>query len=76
MPIYEYVCRQCGNRFEVLRPMSASGHAQCPDCGQAAQRVLSVFAAVNRDGDGFTTPITGTGGGCGGCGGNCACSAH
>ena len=32
MPRYDFRCRQCGETFEVYRPMSSSGEpATCPD---------------------------------------------
>ena len=47
MPLYEYLCRGCGERFEVLQRLGASGDAvPCPSCGEERpQRVLSTFAA-------------------------------
>ena len=47
MPLYEYRCRACGERFEVLQRLGADGHGlQCPRCGTAQpERVLSTFAA-------------------------------
>ena len=34
MPIYEYRCGQCGERFEKwLRSISASDETRCPCCG-------------------------------------------
>lgn len=47
MPLYEYRCRGCGHRFEVLQRLGegAEGLA-CPRCGEAAvERQLSTFAA-------------------------------
>ena len=47
MPLYEYLCRGCGERFEVLQRLGAAGDdVLCPRCGEARpQRVLSTFAA-------------------------------
>jgi putative FmdB family regulatory protein len=46
MPIYEYECPDCRERFSRLRPMREVGQpARCPKCGnEEARRVLSVFA--------------------------------
>ncbi|HNY66898.1 MAG TPA: zinc ribbon domain-containing protein [Deltaproteobacteria bacterium] len=33
MPIYEYQCRDCGEEFEKLVPMSAR-EPDCPRCGK------------------------------------------
>ena len=47
MPLYEYRCRGCGERFEVLQRLGASGDdVLCPRCGEEKPaRVLSTFAA-------------------------------
>jgi len=73
MPIYEYVCPDCHNKFELMRPFSQSGApADCPVCKHKANRALSVFACRSSSEFGTTTPIAG-GGGCAGCGGgNCS----
>ena len=73
MPLYEYNCRLCEERFEKLQPMSAGKLADCPACGQPAGRVLSMIAAPVRVGVGeqpssFSAPSAGA---C--CGGACGC---
>jgi putative FmdB family regulatory protein len=47
MPLYEYLCRGCGERFEVLQRLGANGDGVlCPGCGEEhPERVLSTFAA-------------------------------
>jgi len=47
MPLYEYRCRGCSERFEVLQRLGASGDdVLCPRCGEEKpERVLSTFAA-------------------------------
>jgi putative FmdB family regulatory protein len=47
MPIYEYQCPECGERFSLLRPIRAMDEpAPCPRCrSHEARRVLSVTAA-------------------------------
>jgi putative FmdB family regulatory protein len=47
MPIYEYLCRRCGNRFSLLRPMrEADAPTPCPECGAAeTKRLPSLVAA-------------------------------
>ncbi len=32
MPIYEFVCRDCGTQFEHMQSFSATGHPPCPAC--------------------------------------------
>ncbi len=46
MPIYEYICSDCQQKFELLKPMSQAGKgATCPNCGGKAGRVLSRFCS-------------------------------
>jgi putative FmdB family regulatory protein len=46
MPIYEYVCTECKQEFELRRPMAdADAPATCPAGHTAGQRVLSLVAA-------------------------------
>lgn len=41
MPVYEFVCENCGP-FEVLRPLEEAGEpSRCPVCGALASRVFS-----------------------------------
>lgn len=47
MPIYEYKCDSCGNKFEKLvrRPEESDG-LECPSCGERhLSREFSTFAA-------------------------------
>jgi putative FmdB family regulatory protein len=47
MPLYEYVCQDCGRRFEVLQRMGAGpGGVACPGCGgEKVSREASAFAS-------------------------------
>ena len=77
MPLYEYTCQICLNTFERLRPMSQmDDDANCPDCGGASKKQLSVFASFSTNGEGEVSAIAGGGGGCcgGGAGAGCACA--
>lgn len=49
MPIYEYECRNCEEKFEMLRGINDSdATVKCPSCGvKSAKRILSVFATVS-----------------------------
>jgi putative FmdB family regulatory protein len=44
MPIYEYRCGNCGERFEELTAADA-GAPTCPRCGGETERLLSAQAA-------------------------------
>jgi putative FmdB family regulatory protein len=48
MPIYEYECRQCKERFEVMQKMSEGNEGLCcPKCeADEPQRVLSAFCSA------------------------------
>ena len=68
MPIYEYVCSDCGSKFELLRPLSQSNEgASCPRCHNSAQRKLSAFASFSKNEVGESTPLAGTGSSCASC---------
>jgi putative FmdB family regulatory protein len=47
MPIYEYVCRDCGIRFETLRQMKeADSPIECQECRSVhTERCVTVFNA-------------------------------
>ncbi len=47
MPLYEYSCRQCGQRFEVLQRIGADASGvSCPKCGgREVAKQLSTFAS-------------------------------
>jgi putative FmdB family regulatory protein len=67
MPLYEYRCRGCGERFEVLQRLGASGDdVLCPRCGdERPERVLSTFAAGGaRAGAGFDASAAAAGAAC------------
>ena len=74
MPLYEYYCQRCEQRFELLRPLARMDDpAPCPKGHDGGERVLSTFAAFSQ-GSGGPGEALGGGGGCAGCsGGNCAC---
>jgi len=54
MPIYEYECGKCGERFELRRGITDSdsdSEIRCPECGtENPRRVFSVFAAGSSSG--------------------------
>ena len=63
MPMYEFVCRECGAEFEELLTHAEleAGEVACPECGSdKVERQLSSFASGGA---------AGGGGGCGAGGG-------
>ena len=47
MPMYEYRCRKCSERFEMLRRMTDDDRdVECPECrSDEVERLLSAFSA-------------------------------
>lgn len=52
MPIYDYECRNCGHRVEVLHGVNDSGPTACERCGGQVRKLFSTPAIVFR-GTGF-----------------------
>lgn len=52
MPTYEYRCPN-GHTFDLFQRMSDEPRAQCPQCGQESERLLSGGAGFLFKGDGF-----------------------
>ncbi len=46
MPIFEYVCPDCGHRFEKIQ-RQRSDEQPCPKCGAAAHPAVSRPAATS-----------------------------
>ncbi len=48
MPIFEYVCGECGARFEKLvRGSAQTAPIRCPRCGsEQVEKAISVFGRV------------------------------
>ncbi len=64
MPMFEYICRACGERFEELRSAKDEGPGPlCPECGsEKVVKLVSAFAT------GATGGNRGGGGGASSCG--------
>ena len=61
MPLYEYRCRGCGERFEILQRLGEDGDKlSCPRCGEPRpERVLSTFASGGSGGAREAAPAGG-----------------
>ncbi len=44
MPLYEYECQVCGERFERIQRVDAEPVTSCPSCGGAVHRLMGVPA--------------------------------
>ena len=71
MPLYEYECDSCGNRFEKIQKFSDPLVDICPTCGKSVHKLMS-SPAIQFKGSGFyitdyakkeSTPGGKTGGG-------------
>jgi putative FmdB family regulatory protein len=74
LPIYEYVCDDCGAEYERI-VLNAGTKVTCPNCASAHSTIqLSVFAAHGngaKASGGSSSSGSSSGGGC--CGGACGC---
>jgi putative FmdB family regulatory protein len=52
MPIYEYVCSQCGNRIEVLQKLNDPPLKKCKSCGGVLKKMISP-PAIQFKGNGW-----------------------
>ena len=41
MPLYEYQCEKCNNKFELRQKFSDPLASECPACGGAVQKLIS-----------------------------------
>jgi putative FmdB family regulatory protein len=40
VPLYEFLCKKCGHRFERIQKFSDADPKKCPECGGKIERVL------------------------------------
>lgn len=52
MPTYEYACEKCGERFEVVQPITADPLTEHEDCGGKVARVFGAVG-ISFKGSGF-----------------------
>jgi putative FmdB family regulatory protein len=52
MPLYEYLCKKCGHRFEKIQKFSDRMVKKCPECGGQVEQVISA-PAVQFKGSGW-----------------------
>ena len=61
MPIYEYECRSCGKRTELLQRMADPPLATCPDCGGEVKKLFSAPAVQFKGSGWYVTDYAGKG---------------
>jgi putative FmdB family regulatory protein len=52
VPIYDYVCSNCGHTIEVTHPVQGDGPSACPNCGGPMKKAISA-PAVHFKGTGW-----------------------
>ena len=52
MPLYEYECSSCGQRFERIQKFSDPAIESCPECGETVHRLIS-SPAIQFKGSGW-----------------------
>jgi putative FmdB family regulatory protein len=62
MPLYEYECFLCGERFERIQRVSDDPVSECPSCGGSVRRLLGV-PALQFKGSGWYVTDYGKGNG-------------
>ena len=52
MPLYEYICKSCGQRVEILQRMGEGSEGlACPGCGEEQlEKQLSTFSSGSNGG--------------------------
>jgi putative FmdB family regulatory protein len=63
VPLYEYECDKCADRFEVIQKVDAKPLRRCPKCGGKVNRLISAPAIQFRGSGWYVTDYgKGTGG--------------
>ena len=55
MPIYEYLCRDCGHRYDLRQGFDVEAVAECPDCCGLGQRQFTPPLTILYKGKGWRT---------------------
>ena len=54
MPTYDYLCEDCGHKFELFQSINDSLKRKCPECGKPKlRRLFGTGAAIVFKGSGF-----------------------
>jgi len=59
VPIYEYQCDDCADRFEVRQSMKDDPLTTCPRCGKHVQRLISSPAIMFKGSGWYVTDYSG-----------------
>ena len=53
MPTYEYLCADCGRKFEIFQSINQPSLSVCPYCGGNVRRLISGGGGLLFKGSGF-----------------------
>ncbi len=53
MPSYDYLCRNCGHRFEAFQKISDKPLTKCPKCSAHVERLITGGSGFIFKGSGF-----------------------
>ena len=62
MPLYEYLCKKCGHRFEEIKKFSDKQPKKCPECGGVIEQVISAPAVQFKGSGWYVTDYAGKSG--------------
>ncbi|NJD55761.1 MAG: zinc ribbon domain-containing protein [Nitrospirae bacterium] len=59
MPIYEYICTKCNERFSLLQSISCEpGATKCPNCSSHdVKKMVSSFCCSSGSGKGIPSSV-------------------
>jgi putative FmdB family regulatory protein len=65
MPIYEYVCLKCNNKFALLQSLyPAQNDSECPKCSsKEVKKIISSFCSPSGSGGSHSASAPNFGGG-------------
>ena len=64
MPIFEYKCKSCEEKFEIFRSSSNLDPVNCPKCeSEDTFKLFSTFASCGKDSSGAVSSGAGCGSG-------------
>jgi len=74
MPMYEYLCEECGCQFEVRQKFSDAPVEKCRECGGPVKKLISQAGFALKGGGWYDQGYSGSGGCSGSAGGGGACA--
>jgi putative FmdB family regulatory protein len=63
MPTYDYICQNCGHRFEIMQRFSDEPVRECPQCQGVVRRVFHSTGIIFKGSGWYATDHGRAGGG-------------